>query len=92
MASKDCFCINDAIFFWGGINVPQTNGMIIRSTEQITIQIWIPRKTIAFFLMTSKPENNKEILNLKLHTQFYWSTFHTKNSMFPQNLIHITIN
>lgn len=56
MACEDCFCINDAIFFWSSINVPQTNSMIIWSTEQIAIQIWIPRQTIAFFLMTSKPE------------------------------------
>jgi hypothetical protein len=29
MACKDCFCINDTIFFWSGINVPETNSMII---------------------------------------------------------------
>jgi hypothetical protein len=33
MACKDCFCINDTIFFWSGINVPETNSMIIWSTE-----------------------------------------------------------
>jgi len=42
MASENGFCINYSVFFWCGVDVPQADGMIVRSRQQVAIQVWIP--------------------------------------------------
>lgn len=48
--------VNYLVIFGSGINVPQANGVVVGSRQQMTIQVGIPGQTISFLLVTSQSE------------------------------------
>ena len=50
------FSVNDLILFGCSIDVPQTDCVVIRGRQQVTIEVGVPGQTVAFLLMSSELE------------------------------------
>lgn len=56
VSGEDVLCVDDTIFLGRRVDVPQANGVIVRGRQQVSVQVRIPRQTVAFLLVAAKTQ------------------------------------
>ena len=54
--SEDGLSVNDLVLFRSGIDVPQTDGVVIRGGEQVAVEVGVPGETVALLLVAPELE------------------------------------
>ena len=53
---EDGLCVDDLVLFGSGVDVPQTDGVVIRGGEQVAVEVGVPGETVALLLVAPELE------------------------------------
>ena len=53
---EDGLGVDDLVLFGSGVDVPQTDGVVIRGGEQVAVEVGVPGETVALLLVAPELE------------------------------------
>lgn len=56
VASENGLGVDYSVFFGCGVDIPQTNSVIVRCGQKVAVEVGVPRETVTFFLVAPEPE------------------------------------